>query len=325
MAITYLVYARERTRQYKTGQRIRLTAVVAPAADGVFNLTSSFGNYARASQAAGVVRFAYSHFPVPAEYEHERTLSFAGTSHTPRFCWTPRQRLHLVYGVAAGIVERASDDDGLTWTDETAMFSGCAQPDITCDSAGTILRAAYEPATGKITATRQNQGDTAMSAPFYLKDAAAADITVEPMCFRIVADPRGWWWLHCRPLGGGATSLLMSQDDGETFAVTSGGVTGITGGTHPGMLAGHEGTLWAWAYLGGEVAMTRRAAGDTAWSTPVSVQDDAATDLAVRDIPSSMAFAWEGPERVVLATILTGESLPTDHGSADAATSFLRF
>ena len=320
-----LRYARDRVRLPKTGQRVRLQATVTPATAEIFNLTSSFGNYARASHRDGTIQFAYTPLPVPVSYEFEAPVTTTGDCTRPRFCWTPRQRLHLVYHCAVGTAERTSDDDGLTWSGETIIFSACDHPDITCDQNGTILRAAYEPATGKITATRQNAGDVAASAAFYLKNASAVDITIEDDCFRLVADPRGLWWLHCRLLGGGATTLLYSSDDCASFSVTSGAVPGITSGTHPGMLAGHEGTLWAWAYLGGELTMTRRAAGEVNWSAPASVQDDAAADLGVADIPPSMALAWEGPERVVLATILTGESLPSDHGSADAATSFERF
>lgn len=320
-----LRYARATIRKPRTGQRVRLQATVPADTPEVFNLTSSFGNYARVTQTEGNIQFAYTHDPVPFSYEHNITVTTTGDCDSPRFCWTPRQRLHLVYHCPTGTRERTSDDDGLTWSGEVVTFTNCKHPDITADDGGTILRAAYDTATGKITATRQYPGEASASSPFFLKNSAGADLVVEDDSFRIGADQRGWWWLHVRLSGGGATSLLFSTDDGETFAITAGAVTGITGGTHPGMLAGHDGTLWAWAYLGGEIAFTRRYPGEVDWSAPVSVQDNLGADLTVKDLPSSMALAWEGPKRVVLATIYSTHVGVSDWWSGDEAESFKRF
>lgn len=321
-----LRYARSHIRVPKTGQRVRLAGVVVPtAAAEVFNLTSAFGNYARASQRGGNIRFAYTPQPTPFAYEFETTVTTSGACSSPRFAWTPRQRLHLVYHCPEGTAERASDDDGLTWTGEQIIFTACSHPDIACDTQGTLLRACYVPATGKIEATRQYQGDVAASASFNLQDASSVDLVVEDDSFRLVPDTRGWWWLHVRLLSAGATSLLQSTDDGSTWAATSGGVTGIASGTHPGMAAGYDGTLWAWAYVAGALKFTRRYAGDTAWSSPATVLDDAAANLTTQDIPSSMALAWEGPARLILATIYSTHVGPSDWWSASSAASFTRF
>jgi hypothetical protein len=320
-----LRYVRSTIRKPRTGQRVRLQATVPAVSDEVFNLTSSFGNYARVSTINGNIRFAYSHDPVPFSYEFEVTATNTGDCATGRFCWTPRQRLHLTYYCPTETLERTSDDDGRTWSGETTIFANARHPDIACSTEGTILRAAHETATNKITCTRQYTGEAAAGSPFYLKNAAGADITIEDDSFRLCPDLRGWWWLHVRLAGGSATSLLFSTDDGETFAATAGAVTGISSGTHPGFAAGHDGTLWAWAYLGGEVAMTRRYPGEVDWSSPVSVQDNLGADLAVKDIPSSMALAWEGPKRLILATIYSTHVGPSDWWSSDDATSFKRF
>lgn len=320
-----LRYARTFVRVPKTMQRVRLPATAAPDVRAVFNLTSAFGNYARASARNGGIYWAYTHDPVPFLYEFEGLLSNTSDATEPRFCFTSQQHIRLVYTRGGAVQERLSTDDGKTWTGEALVFAASRHPDIAADGLGTLLRAAYQPASGKITATRQDAGEATAGSPFFLKNTAATDLTIEDDTFRLVADLKGWWWLHLRLLGGATSSLLFSTDDGETFAVTSGAVTGITGGTHPGMLAGHDGTLWAWAYLGGEIAFTRRGSGEVDWSTPVSIQDHLGVDLAVRDIPSSLALAWERPQRLVLATILTAHVGPTDHWSADDGSSFRRF
>lgn len=321
-----LRYARSHVRVAKTLQRVRLAGVSVGGDGGeVFNLTSSFGNYARASRRGGTIRFAYTPLPAPFSYEHETDVTTTGGCSEPRFAWTPRQRLHLVYRCPEGTAERTSDDDGLTWSGETLTFTACEHPDITGAAEGTLLRASWVPASGKIQATRQYQGEVAASSPFFLKDAAAVDLVTEDDCFRLVADVRGWWWLHARLLAGGATSLLMSTDDGESFAVTSGAVTGITSGTHPGMAAGYDGTLWAWAYVAGVLVYTRREAGAVDWTTPANVLDAAAANLTTKDVPSSMALAWEGPGRVILATIYATHSSPSDWWAADGGASFTRF
>jgi hypothetical protein len=320
-----LRYARATIRKPRTGQRVRLQATVPADTPEVFNLTSDFGNYARATQTDGNILFAYTHYPVPASYEHNITASATGDCDSPRFAFTPRQRIHLVYHCPGEIHEQTSDDDGLTWSGVSLTFLNVTHPDILCTADGTILRSAYDPVGGKLVATRQYAGETAASSPFFLKDDVGADLLVEDDCFRIVAAPSGVWWLHVRLDASAATSIHFSTDDGETWDLVSGSVTGITGGTHPGMTCGHDGTLWAYAYLGGELAFTRRYPGEVDFSAPVSVQDDLGADLAVKDMPSSMAPAWEGPDRLVLATILTTHIGPSDHWSADSASTWKRF
>jgi hypothetical protein len=91
------------------------------------------------------------------------------------------------------------------------------------------------------------------------------------------------------------------------------------------MAAGQDGTLWAWATLGGEIALTRRELGAEDWTTPAVVQTAAGVDLAVRDIPSSFARAWEGPARLILATIQAASVGPSDWWSADAGATVQSF
>jgi hypothetical protein len=319
-------YARTFVRVAQTLQRVRLPVTAAAPANtaSVFNLTSSFGNYARVGAREGVIRFAYSHFPTPP-FEFEGNMTGTSDATEPRFTFTARQHLYLVYTRAATVWERLSTDDGKTWTGETSLFGASRRPDITCSPDGTILRAAYEPATGKIQATRQYPGDPAASAPFYLKDSAAVDLIIADDSFRIVAQTDGLWGLHVLLSGGGSTSLYHSSDDGESWFTTSGAVTGITSGTHPGMAAGHDGTLWAWAHVAGVLKFTRRYPGDTDWSAPATVLDQTAANLTVKDIPSSMALAWEGPQRLLLATIYSTHVGPSDWWSATDGADFRQF
>ena len=316
-------YARAQQRLPKTLQRVRLEGVTVPTATSeVFNLTSVFGNYARASQRGGLVRFAYSHLPTP-DFEFERSVSTSGGCSEPRFCFTPRQTIVMLYACAGNLYERQSTDDGKTWTGEALLVAAAKHPDIAADSSGLILRAWY--AGGLLTATRQYPGEAAAGASFTLKDGGAVNLAVQDDSFRLAPDVRGWWWLHVRIAAAGATSLWFSTDDGATFAPTSGAVSGITGGSHPGLAAGHDGTLWAWATVGGVLRLTRRTSGEADWSSPATVLDQAAANLTVKDIPSSMALAWERPQRLILATIYSTHVGPSDWWSADCGGSFKRF
>lgn len=315
-------YVRSTIRIPRTNQRVRLSATVAPSVNSVFNLTSPFGNYARVSARDGILRFAYSHLPTPP-FEFEGNLTGIQDSREPRFAFTPQQTILLLYLRAGSIYERASTDDGRSFTGETSITISASHPDISCDPNGTILRAWY--LSGAIQATRQYAGDPSAGGAFNLKDSSAADLAVIDDSFRLVPDMLGWWWLHVRIAAAGSTSLWYSTDDAATFSLTSGAVTGISGGTHPGMAAGYDGTLWAWAYSGGVLKFTRRYPGEIDWTTPATVLDNTGANLTVKDIPSSMALAWEGPKRLILATIYSTHIGPSDWWGSDDGQSFKRF
>jgi hypothetical protein len=317
-----LRYVRSTLRKPRTNQRVRLSATVAPAPSSVFNLTSNFGNYARVSARDGILRFAYSHLPTPP-FEFEGELTGIQQASEPRFCFTPQQTIILLYVRSGSVYDRVSTDDGKSWTAETLYVLGGTHPDISANAEGTILRTWYFG--GAIGAARLYAGEAVPSDTFNLKDSSLVDLIVADDSHRIVCDLRGVWWLHVRISAAAATSLWYSTDDGETWSPTSGAVTGITSGTHPGLTIGHDGTLWAWARVGTGIQFSRRYPGDTAWSSPATVLDQAAATLTTKDIPSSMALAWEGPQRLLLATIYSTHVGPSDWFGASDGANFQQF
>jgi hypothetical protein len=323
MGTERFILTRSTLRRPATGQRSRLTATLNAASTGleVFNLTSSFGEYARVSRTSGNnIQFSYSHFPTPP-YEFTADATTSGGCSEGRFCWTSARHLYLTYTRPAGVYERSSYDDGGTWTSETSRFAGGSHGDIACDRQGLILRAAY--VGGAISLTRQEAGDSAPGTAFNAKDSAGADLSVQNDSFRIVPSLSGWWWMHIR-LTAGTTILLYSTDAGATWTTTSGSVTGIASGTHPGICCGHDGTLYSWAYVAGKGKIMRRAPGDVDWSTPVTMKDSVGADLALADAAFSLALAYEGPKRLILTAKISGESTVSDWWSADDQT-FTRF
>jgi hypothetical protein len=321
--ITSLQYARSRVKAAKTHQRIRLTGVSAAAANfEVFNLTHRMGLYARTWVEGANVRFAWSSYGAPPLI-HSQDTGVGCTE--PRFCWDPHAPMRIILVCTAtggsGIDERFSDDDGLSWSSATQHFATGAHPDIVCAREGMILRAAY--VGGAISIRRQAPGESSPGAAFNAKDSALADLSVENDVFRITHGPRNTWWLHCRILAAGATLILRSDDEGATWSTTDGAVTGISSGTHPGIAAGEDGTLLAWAYVAGAAHVTRRRpSGDTAWSTPAAMKDDAGVNLAVRDASFSIARGRERPARWILAMTKSTETVPCDHGSGDDSATF---
>jgi hypothetical protein len=325
MANEILRYNRASVRSPKKNQRVRLAATVTPAASAVFNLTSRFGEYGRLRVQNRDLFFAYSHFPTPP-FEYENQITFTGDVTEGQFAFTPDRRLVLFYATTSSLVGQYSTDDGLTWTFNASPAG--THGAVACAPDGTLGFAMYSG--GLITFGIQPPGDPDFPVGISVVDSGGL-LSWEDDSFRICQDLRGWWWLHGRISGEGATSLWHSEDVETVPGVmswsrTSGSVTGLASGTHPGICCGHDGTLFAWANLGGNLKLSRRAPGDANWRSFVTVKDAAAANLAVGDAASSFALADEGPKRLVLATKITGESSVSDwHGADEAGATFSRF
>ncbi len=210
--------------------------------------------------------------------------------------------------------------------DEFLIGAG-RHPDVTAFSDGTLQFSWYEPSSGRLQMKRVAAGEAPFPGPavFDLVDSAGSFLLAESDSFRIVESPDGMLWMHWRQLGGASTNLWRSSDQGSSWITTSGGVQGITGGTHPGMTIGPDGMMIAYAYQAGKLKATRRFPGDAAWGAVFIVQDAAAADLLIADAASSMAVAWEAPGRLILATTIAGETNPSDWFSSDQGSSFSRF
>lgn len=317
--LSSFAYARTRVRQGRTGQRVRLGAVITATAGATFNLTRKVpGEYGRTSERAGSPYFAWSSYGTPP-LAHDVAIP-APTCTEARFAWQPGGRIILSCNNSGAIEHRASDDDGLSWNLPETGFASASHPDLFVSRTGILVALAYR--AGEIVGTRQTPAGAAASAEFTLKDAASADIAVEDDVFRLVDDGRGWWWIHLRLAGGGETALLFSTDidtgPTETFALTSGAVTGITSGEHPGMcVAEQTGTLYAWALVGTSGWITHRHPGSVDWADPIEMVDVAGDPLEFADQPFSIASAWEGPDRLILAAVLLGDTFVTELYSSE--------
>lgn len=320
-----LTYRRTFVRVPKRLQRVRLPAIaqVSPA-NGIFNLTNRFGEYARLSKRAGFLTLDYSSFGMPP-YLYGNQITGTEMATEGRFTWNPERHLIVLYTTDLGIQEVRSYDNGKSWTGEEFVGLG-THGDIATDWLGTLQRSYWDGGTGQIQFSIENPGDTS-PGPF----SAISDFVPTPLLgtddtFRIVGSREGRWWLHVRLQGEGSTSLWYTTDPtGNTWSRTDGAVGGITGGTHPGMTAGHDGSLFAFAYVAGKIQVTHRFPGETAWSTPAVLKTDTGSDFAQSDSGFSAALSWNGTNRLILATQVAGETPASDWWSADFLATVKRF
>jgi hypothetical protein len=310
-------YLRQAQRKPKTLHRIRLGVVVPQAAtEAVFNLSDPFGCYARLSRRNGNLVFSYSNHGTPP-FAYERTATASGEATEGRFAWHPTtKRITLLYTEDGNVYQKTNDSDGFyLFSGRTLVKAGASHPDLVIGPVGPVLITYY--VAGALMGYRYELGETSGSE-FTLKDDTATDLVVEDDVHRIAIDRNGQFWLHVRIDGEADTSLWFSND-AETWEREAGAVPGIPSGTFPGIAAGHDGSLLAWAVVSNTLKRTYRDPGDTAFGAVTTVKDDAAADLGVSAASHSFALAWEDPERWVLAyTPSGGTTVPADRESSDA-------
>lgn len=312
--LTSLAYVRSRVRSPKTHQRVRLAVITNTAVADSYNKTHREGYYARACVCGGRLTFAWTGYGAPPLI-HEVDVNPALTE--PSFAWDELGRIHLLAtSTGTEVVERISDDDGLTWNAAATHFSPGTHGEIAVGLDGLILRAAY--VAGALKICRQDLGDAAPAAAFSALDAAATPLALQDDRFRLCCDDRNIWWLHAR-ISGGQTTLLWSSDQGATWSVSDGAVTGLASGTHPGIAMAHNGTLLAWAYLAGNLQFSRRADGDTAWSAFAAAEDSMGSPLVLANFNFSLAPGVEEPDRWIGVWVPSGGSLPVEYASSDEA------
>lgn len=321
-----LRYLRQAVYRPKTLQRVRLQAQIEspPPVHGIFNRVDPHqGYYGRLAIRAGNLHYAHATYGIPPYlYEHPATLT--GDVTEGRFCWGPFAEQILVYTRASlGVYRKIGNADGVSFGGESQLRATATHPDVVREErTGTVIYAYY--LGGVLTIRRQNPGDLTPEAEVSAVDDAAAAFTLADDVFRIASLPDGYWVLHCRRGGSGDTSLWYSTDDCGSFSPYPGAVTGLASATYPGIVADEEGRLFAWAVTGGDTLKlsVRDEGGD--FGAFQTVVDDTGADLLVREISSSFVRAREVSDRLVLATIVDGESLPSDWWSGDRTVSFTR-
>ncbi len=126
-----------------------------------------------------------------------------------------------------------SADEGATWSTPVMAFANGTQPVIgraMHGSTGERIEAAFIPdvsedGTGTISATIQNLGDSAPSAPLnlqYWNGSANVDLSVQDSGFYITQgqENQGRWFLVCTAAGDSATSDYYSSDAENMGAAT---------------------------------------------------------------------------------------------------------
>lgn len=281
----------------RPGQRVRLRAsVTAPPSTGtgLFNLTTRFGDYWEAFAVSSDIWIRHADTATPP-FSCVCKVTSSGDASEPCLAVVPWRRCYLDYARANGnIYERTSDDEGLTFSSETLVWSGASHAGIVCSGTGTLLRSAY--VGGNLKGTLQEPGQSAAGTAFTMKDDAGAALAVADDNYRIAWDVSGRWWLHVQISGEGTPSLWFSEDEGETWTRFA----NTFAGTHPGCAAGHDGTLMLWTYSSGTLSVVGLAPGELVPSTPPTpgtLTDDSAAAITVADSSASFARAWEGSAR----------------------------
>lgn len=189
--------------------------------DGPWNLQTILGQYHATSADKGVrYQQAWANVP-PFDSDVQVTTDPAHTQ--PRMIRDWRGRGLLLYRDAAAggpyVRERVTDDDGRTWSRPRTIFVAAHHPMPAGPSllTGCVVYAAYDTASGSITATRQYPGDTAPGAAFTFKDDLGVDLAVDDASFGLATAPDapGRWLLHV--LVSGALTHYESTDDCATF------------------------------------------------------------------------------------------------------------
>lgn len=137
---------------------------------------------------------------------------------------------------------------------------------------------------------------------------------------RIACDHRGCLYLVWED--GGDVSVSESHDDGVTWSTPT---LMFASGTYPEIHTGTDGTLLAAARVAGELQVSRRSPGDTAWSTPAVAVDDASAHMALADDSFGISAGAEGPGRWMLVCTIDGEADISTWWSADDGSSWTRF
>ena len=144
---------------------------------------------------------------------------------------------------------------------------------------------------------------------------------------RLAEDARTLLYLiFNRPASG--AMMKRSDDDGATWNTPT---LAITGGRHPNIISGSGRTLAA-AVTGSGTTMhitgVYRAPGDAAFGTAftfnTSTTGSAGSPLVVADDSFGLAFAAEGPDRIVMHVLLAADAATSDSWSANNGATWTR-
>jgi hypothetical protein len=202
----------------KERQRVRLSGTVGAATSGKspWNAHAPFGHYAEIWSSSGCAWFRWAPVGTPP-FTHTLCAADMGDATSPRLVLDDRGTITVSLASGGAVYLTHSYDDGLTWETPSMAFASGTFPTIAVGADGSLLLGAR--VGGLLQLQRRAPGDTAWSAAFTAKDAAAADLALAADTFHFSAAPEGpgRWIMHCRLSGATDTTTLYSGDDGATW------------------------------------------------------------------------------------------------------------
>ena len=130
----------------------------------------------------------------------------------------------------------------------------------------------------------------------------------------------------CSPTYAYAAYETFSDDDGATWSIS---VMAFSGGKHPVIRTGNDGTLIRAAFVpnadpstGGTIQTTFQAAGDASPTSPVTLTDQTGATITTVDDTFSLTHARDGAARWVLIATPFGATQPAEWWSADECQTF---
>lgn len=156
------------------------------------------------------------------------------------------------------------------------------------------------------------------SPPFAHSNVAIAATTAARP--RILCDFRGALYLVWED--GGAVYRAESHDDGLTWSSPT---LMFASGSHSEIAENPYGVMLIAARVGGELQVSRRNPGDTAWSAPAIALNDSAAHMALADDGFGISAGADGPGRWNLHCTISAEATTSTWWSADDGATWTRY
>jgi hypothetical protein len=263
--------------------------------DGAFHIAKA--------TAAGIVYLRTDYFT--GGIVSTAAVTLTATDLRPRMVRLPYspQRLVLVFERGGAIYRSDSFDDGATWTTPASVLASCTKPTISIHPNGTLLIAG-KTAAHKLQGMTQAPGETSLSAAFTFQDSAGADLVFADDVFHLVGEATGpgRWLLVTQ--SGGNIGLRRSADDGASWGSST---TALTSCTKPTIALHPNGTLLILGKTSAhKLKGVTQTPGETALSTPFTIQNDAAADIVIGDDVFHVAPESQGPGRWQLVAQVAG-------------------
>jgi len=185
---------------------------------GVWNMHDRVGGYHRADvSAAGAIRYHRSDLSLPPfAIEVDATTGTADSE--PRMSMSGIDRILLLFSRDPDVMLTWSDDDGATWSDPMALFTGGKHPANAPTDIGTVIHAAL--VGGQIQA-KEEFAPEQWSAPWTFVDASGTALAIDDDSFSFTLAKEGAARHVLVATAGGNVSEWVSADDARTWELVT--------------------------------------------------------------------------------------------------------